>query len=379
MQVYIHYPYCATLCPYCDFFSTTADEDPGYKTSARKELTIWSRFLEGPVTSIYFGGGTPGRMAPSLCATLIDDVDKRFGLSSSAEITLETNPDDVTEQGIRDFLAAGVNRLSIGVQSLNDEELKMLGRRHDSAAAITAVAAARAAGVKNLSLDLIFGLPNQSESGLKAMLERFFSLQPEHVSLYGLTIEEGTQFGVDLAAGRFTELERNTWLRMYDLVSDAASSQGLERYEISNFAHPGRCSRHNRSYWRDGNFVAIGPGAHGQRRLASGGLQRRFNPRSVKGWRAAVEKWSDADEFAPHEELSPQSWLREACMVGLRDLHLGIDPQSWAQSFNLADETLMATVRRLVECGDLSAIAPHRLLSKAMHRADAVAAELLNA
>ena len=383
MQVYLHYPYCATLCPYCDFFSTTGPEDPAYARTIALELKLWARYVDGPVTTVYFGGGTPGRMAPALTGELLARIDQLFGLDASAEITLEANPDDITTEGLRDFAAAGINRLSIGVQSIDDDELKQLGRRHDAQQAIDAVGAARRAGFDNLSLDLIFGLPGQTQARLAAMLEGFFALGSEHVSLYGLTIEEGTKFGTDLAAGRFVELDRVTWLNMYEQVSVAAQAHGLRRYEISNFARPGFSSRHNRAYWRDGSFVGVGPGAHGQRRLFGGGLQRRLNPRSLRGWIESVDRWSSDPRFlGDHpsgETLSSAQWLREAAMVGLRDLDLGIDPAAWSTSLGLADPSLMATVNELVELGDLTRARPHCLTSQAQQRVDGVGAALLNA
>ncbi len=383
MQVYLHYPYCATLCPYCDFFSNTGPEDPAYAATIKHELSLWARHLKGPATTVYFGGGTPGRMAPSLAAEILLHIAQEFGLASGAEITLEANPDDIHVAGLREFSAVGINRLSLGVQSLDDKELQFLGRRHDAQQAIDAVAAARLAGFNNLSLDLIFGLPGQTEAGLTAMLKRFLGLGSEHVSLYGLTIEPGTRFGREHAAGRLRELDRSLWLRMYGLVTELAYNYGLRRYETSNFAQPGFSGRHNRAYWRDGSFVGVGPGAHGQRRLRHGGVERRFNARSLPGWRESVSAWAKTGDFlaanANGETLDASQWLREASMLGLRDFDLGIDPQAWANSFGLADSALMATVQQLIKVGDLSEGKPHCLMPQAQARADDVSAALLNA
>jgi len=380
LQIYLHYPYCATLCPYCDFFSTTADEDPAYEATMIKELEWWARWVQGPVTTVYFGGGTPGRMDPRLTFRLLNKIDALFGLSTSAEITLETNPDDITQAGLSDFYRVGINRLSIGVQSLNDHELKWLGRRHDARSAVDAVHSARRAGFENLSLDLIFGLPGQTQSELADMLFRFFSLNSEHVSLYGLTIEEGTHFGAEQAAGRLKELDRNLWLAMYELVAAQAQECGFHRYEISNFAQPGQSGRHNRSYWRDRTFVGVGPGAHGQRQLGHGGLERRCNPKSLRGWRTKVEASLCCEGFIQDgdERLTPAEWLREAVMLGVRDLDLGIDPACWSQGLGLADSKLMATVQRLINENVLTQSVPHRLQPQSILRVDEIAAELLN-
>ena len=382
MQVYLHYPYCATLCPYCDFFSTTADEDPAYAKTMLAELDWWSRWVDGRVTTVYFGGGTPGRMAPRFTAQLLEKVDALWGIDASCEITLEANPDDITEDGLKAFRSAGVNRLSVGVQSLRDEELRWLGRRHDAAAAVRSVTHARSAGFDNLSLDLIFGLPGQTVAELDEMLTQFLSLQPEHVSLYGLTIEPGTHFGVELEAGRLTELDRTVWLDMYTLVARRAAAAGFRRYEISNFAQPGSSSRHNRAYWRDRTFVGVGPGAHGQRFVAARGVERRCNPKSLQGWRKKVSASAQSEEFVVDgrdERLDPPQWLREAAMLGIRDLDLGIDPAAWSAELGLADPELMATVERLVQREVLTAARPHRLGRGAVNRVDEVAAMLLNA
>jgi oxygen-independent coproporphyrinogen-3 oxidase len=383
MQVYIHYPYCATLCPYCDFFSTTAPEDAAYGRTVEQEIDLWARYVKGPVTSVYLGGGTPGRMAPELCRALLEKVDRVWGIDASAEITLEANPDDASLDVFRDFAAVGINRLSLGLQSLNDAQLKWLGRRHDAAAGRAAVVHARKAGFDNLSLDLIFGLPDQDQEQLAGDLRQFMALGAEHLSLYGLTVEEGTHFGAEHAAGRLVELDRALWLSMYAQVAESAFGAGFHRYEISNFARPGYCSRHNRGYWRDRTFVGVGPGAHGQRQCAGGELERRFNPRSLKGWRARVDAWSRASEFLPDEHagerLSAQHWLREASMLGLRDLDLGIDPASWAGVFGLVDPSLLAVVGQFEARGMLTSGPPFRLTEKSLHCVDYVASELLNA
>ena len=380
MQVYLHYPYCATLCPYCDFFSTTTDEDPAYEATMMNELEWWASWAQGPVTTVYFGGGTPGRMDPRLTARLLDKVDSLWGLASSSEVTLEANPDDITQIGLAEFYQVGINRLSIGVQSLNDHDLKWLGRRHDAQSAIDAVKSARRAGFDNLSLDLIFGLPGQTIDQLADMLFQFFSLNSEHVSLYGLTIEPGTHFGAEQAAGRLNELDRNEWLSMYELVARQAQDSGFHRYEISNFAKPGLSGRHNRSYWRDRNFIGVGPGAHGQRQLGHGGLERRLNPKSLRGWRQKVEASLDCEMFlqAGDEQLSPAEWLREAVMLGIRDLDLGIDPLGWGRGLGLADSKLMATVQRLIDESILTPTIPHRLQPQGILRVDEIAAKLLN-
>jgi oxygen-independent coproporphyrinogen-3 oxidase len=214
-------------------------------------------------------------------------------------------------------------------------------------------------------------------------LEAFFDLGSDHVSLYGLTIEPGTRFGKELELGRFEELDREVWLAMYQQVADAAERRGLHRYEIANFARPGFSSRHNRGYWRDRSFVGVGPGAHGQRHLVDGALERRCNPRSVRAWIDQVSSWAQAPGFldaaTQTERLTPERWLREAAMIGLRDLDLGIDPLAWGAQLGLADPPLSAMLERFSSSGILSKNPPFRVQGRGLDRVDAVAAELLNA
>jgi putative oxygen-independent coproporphyrinogen III oxidase len=381
-NVYIHYPYCETRCPYCDFFKTTADEEPAYWPTLKRELELWRRFISSPLETIYFGGGTPGRMATDRCAEVLKHCADLWGMTADCEVTLEMNPGDADPDLVARFAAAGVNRLSIGVQSLRDAELAFLGRRHRSAESRAAVAAARRGGITNLSLDLIFGLPGQTIAQLDESLDGLAALAPDHVSLYGLSFEAGTDFGRALAEGRMTPLDRDLWLAMYERVCGwATETMGFEHYEISSFGSPGMSSRHNRHYWRDGSWVGAGPGAHGQVLSADGSLLRRFNPRGIKGWMEAVGQWTGDDLLGgtKGEHLDPARYLRERAMVGVRDLFRGIDPVTWAEESGQADSALIRTVEAFVLQGDLSTPAPHRLMPAALKYSDRVAEALLNA
>jgi oxygen-independent coproporphyrinogen-3 oxidase len=268
------------------------------------------------------------------------------------------------------------------VQSLRDAELELLGRRHRSAESWAAVAASRRAGLTNLSLDLIFGLPGQTMEHLEESLQGLADLKPDHVSLYGLSFEPGTDFGRALEEGRMTPLDRDLWLAMYDRVCGwATGTMEFEQYEISNFGRPGMSSRHNRNYWRDGTWVGAGPGAHGQIASDGNGVVRRFNPRSIKGWLKAVESWTDDDLLSgvTGERLDARQHLRERSMVGIRDLMIGIDPVRWSEETKAVDGPLISALDRLIEQGDLTPHAPHRLTLAARRRSDCVAEALLNA
>ncbi|MBM65926.1 MAG: hypothetical protein CMH55_06815 [Myxococcales bacterium] len=383
--VYVHYPYCETLCPYCDFFSSTRSEDQGFFPALIRDLERWNHWLdEGPVRSLYFGGGTPSRMSVAGLRQVMTTVARLWGWPASpaspAEVTLEANPGDVTPALLAAWREAGVTRISLGSQSFRDEELQFLGRRHDAAQALDAARMIADAGFASYSLDLIFGLPGQSDRDLDESLDMLAALRPPHVSLYGLTIEEGTAFGTALAQGLFDEMKRDQWLGMYQRVCQWAQSLHYHHYEVSNFAQPGHESRHNRQYWRNRSWVGVGPAAHGQR-LTAEGLERRGNPRSVRAWRQNLEA-TDRPFLAGaglRESLSADAWLREACMIGLRDLELGIAPERWCGEFGIDDPALFAAIQAAKASGWIERSGACRLTSKGLLVADQVAERLLNA
>lgn len=265
--LYIHWPFCAKKCPYCDFNS---------HVRASVDHALWERAMLADMryeagkaggealTSIFFGGGTPSLMPPALVASLLQQAERLWGFAPDIEITLEANPSSVETANFHALAAAGVNRVSLGVQSLDDAALRFLGRLHGVEEALTALETAQKA-FQRVSFDLIYALPDQTESDWRAGLERALSFGTSHLSLYQLTIEPGTRFATDVRRGVFDPLADDPAADLYTVTQAVTASAGLPAYEISNHARPGEESRHNLTYWRYHDYCGIGPGAHGRR------------------------------------------------------------------------------------------------------------------
>ena len=265
LALYIHVPFCETKCAYCNFNTYERIERliPGYLEAVKSEAAYWGGALERPaVGSVFFGGGTPSWLPPDELAGVFNAVRGVFRVEDDAEITAEVNPGDAAADSLAVWREAGINRLSFGVQSLRDDELALLTRRHSAREAVEAVARARVAGFDNVSVDLIYGLPRQTVAQWEESLEGAASLGVEHVSLYALGVEEGTPLHRDVEAGRVPAPDPDLAAEMYELAERRLADAGYEHYEISNWAKPGRASRHNLTYWENGPFVGLGPGAH---------------------------------------------------------------------------------------------------------------------
>lgn len=264
--IYVHIPYCISRCPYCDFNTYVGIEDtaPEYLDALLREAAAWAeRAGAREAGSIFVGGGTPSLLDPMLMRRLLDGLRAMFRVSAAAEITIEANPETVDVERLGGFRAAGVNRISIGAQSFRAEVLAMLGRAHTAERTEAAVREARAAGFDNLNVDLIYGTPGETLDDWRSSLEKAISLAPEHLSAYALTIEEGTGFGADVAAGRMPAPDDDDMAAKYELALDLLADAGFEHYEISNWALPGRACRHNLVYWTQGEYAGLGAGAHG--------------------------------------------------------------------------------------------------------------------
>jgi oxygen-independent coproporphyrinogen-3 oxidase len=264
IALYIHWPFCAAKCPYCDFNSHVRDrvDQAAFARRPAAELAREAaRAGRRPLASIFFGGGTPSLMAPATAAALIEDATRLFDPLPDLEITLEANPTSVELGRLREFRAAGVNRVSLGVQSLEAEALAFLGRRHDAAEAVRALELARET-FPRVSFDLIYARPGQAEAAWRSELRRALALAADHLSLYQLTIEPGTQFATLHARGAFRLPEGDDAARLYLATAEEAARFGLAFYEVSNYAKPGAESRHNLAYWRYGDYLGIGAGAH---------------------------------------------------------------------------------------------------------------------
>ena len=273
--LYIHIPFCRSKCDYCDFYSLAGAEDrmDAYGRALLRQMDAMPADL--PADTVYVGGGTPSWYGPDRLCALLEGVFRRYRVTAEAEITVEANPDSVTAAGLRQLRRAGFNRLSLGMQSARDDELRSVGRPHDAAAVARAVEAAREAGFDNLSLDLIYGLPGQDLTRWRESVEAAAALAPEHLSCYGLQAEPGTP----LYARRASLPDDDVQADLYLWAVRRLEQTGYRQYEISNFARPGRESRHNLRYWRGQPYLGVGPGAHSD----FGG--RRFSlPRDLEGY-----------------------------------------------------------------------------------------------
>jgi oxygen-independent coproporphyrinogen-3 oxidase len=265
LSLYLHIPFCDTKCSYCDFNSYAGLESlvPDYTTALCAELRLWSpRFSGDRVPTIFFGGGTPSLTPPAQMRTIVETLRDAYRIDRDAEISLEANPGTVDTAYLRRLRLLGINRLSLGVQSFDDAELRALDRIHNAAQAAEALAAARTAGFGNVNLDLIYGLAGQTLVSWKRNLIRALSLRPEHLSLYALTVEEGTALFTAVRRGTAPAPDADLQADMYELAQELLASAGYEQYEISNWAQPGYACRHNLTYWRNGRWLGAGAGAH---------------------------------------------------------------------------------------------------------------------
>ncbi|KQP94432.1 radical SAM family heme chaperone HemW [Methylorubrum extorquens] len=327
--IYLHWPFCAAKCPYCDFNSHVRHagvDQPRFLAAFRREIAHAAALAPGrTVTSIFLGGGTPSLMAPDTVAGLLDAVAGAWSVAPDAEVTLEANPTSVEATRFRGYRAAGVNRVSLGVQALDDGDLKRLGRLHSVAEALDAVRTA-SAHFERFSFDLIYARPEQTPEAWAAELRRAIDYAAEHLSLYQLTIEPGTPFFGLAQAGRLVPPDDDASRALYDVTQEICGLAGLPAYEISNHARPGAQSRHNLLYWRYGEYAGIGPGAHGRLVLPQG-RTGTLTEKAPEEWRARVER--DGHGIVETETLSAEDQGDEFLMMGLR-LTEGIDPARYA-------------------------------------------------
>jgi len=327
--VYLHWPFCAAKCPYCDFNSHVRHggiDEPRFLDAFRSEIAHFAGRTPGrTVTSIFLGGGTPSLMRPATVAGLLDAVADRWSVAPDAEITLEANPSSVEAGRFHGYRAAGVNRVSLGVQALDDASLRALGRLHDVAQALDAIRVAQAVFART-SFDLIYARSGQTPEMWRAELGAALTHAAEHLSLYQLTIEPGTPFHGLAAAGKLVIPDDDTGRALYDVTQELCGRAGLPAYEISNHARPGAESRHNLLYWRYGEYAGIGPGAHGRLVTAAGRIGTVVE-RSPEAWLARVER--DGHGIVETEALSAPDQADEFLVMGLR-LMEGIDPARYA-------------------------------------------------
>jgi oxygen-independent coproporphyrinogen-3 oxidase len=344
--LYVHLPFCPYICPYCDFakWAFAPQAAASYLRALEAEIDC-APLVEA--TTLFFGGGTPNTYEPHEIAAIIARLRARFGLRDDAEISVEINPDLALCERLGGLREAGVNRLSIGVQSFDARELKTLGRRHTANDVAVVVDRARAAGFSNISIDVMFGVPGQTEETWAASLDRAFALGITHVSTYGLTIEEGTPYArwYEREPGAFFDDEREA--RLYQIAIDRAAEAGFEHYEISNFAQPGYRCAHNANYWRNGSYLGLGVGAASYR----AGV-RSTNTRDLSEYTAAA--LSGGPIPGESEELTGDDRIGEATMLALRTLE-GVNLREFSERYSV--DFLRRYARVIADLGEAGLLA----------------------
>ncbi|WP_371932293.1 radical SAM family heme chaperone HemW [Roseibium sp. MMSF_3361] len=322
--IYVHWPFCAAKCPYCDFNSHVRHQpvdQARFAAAFERELSHFAEMTQGKVVqSVFLGGGTPSLMEPATVERVLTAISDRWSLDPNVEISLEANPTSVEAERFKGYRAAGVNRVSLGIQSLHDGDLKLLGRLHDAATARRAIETARAT-FPRLSFDLIYARPNQTLAQWEAELKDAIALAADHLSLYQLTIEEGTPFYTLYHAGKLTMPDQDLGAEFYELTQKVTEAEGLPAYEVSNHAKPGAECRHNLVYWRYGDYVGVGPGAHGR---LSVGVNRMATSveRHPETWLETVEQ--NGHGMIEFSGLNEEEQGDEFLLMGLR-LTEGID------------------------------------------------------
>jgi oxygen-independent coproporphyrinogen-3 oxidase len=368
LGVYVHFPFCRARCPYCDFATAVREPIPHdeYAAAILAELSARSGWFRGEgapdLQSIYFGGGTPGLWQPQAIGRVIDAARRLFDATGPLEITVETNPGEVTAQSAAGLRAAGVNRVSLGMQAFQDHLLAAIGRQHNLAAIAAAVHAVRAAGIDNLCADLMFGLPGQTVDDWRDSLDALLALSPEHITAYALTIERGTPFGALERAGKLQRPDEESVAAMYVTGHEVLQAAGFENYEISSYARAGRRAVHNTLYWTGGAYLGVGASASSFRPLADGSGWRFSNPRALETYlrRAAAGKGNPLP--AKVERRTAENLENEGLWLGLRTSD-GVDRTAHARRYGrdpLAFAERAAAAQKCVDAGWLS-VAPDRL------------------
>ncbi len=346
--VYVHIPFCASRCSYCDFFSTLRLDEVGhdYVEALIAEARLRKAELNGkPVKTLYMGGGTPSQLPLPLLARLIDGLKATLDLNAVQEFTLEANPDDVTPEWCAAVRALGVNRVSMGVQSFQDAVLRLVGRRHTARQAIDAVASLRHAGIDNISIDLIYGLPGQTLETWAESVRQAVDLRPQHISAYGLTYEPGTRLWQQRECGEVVEASEDQYLDMYRILIGLLQVAGYEHYEISNFALPGYRSRHNSSYWNETPYLGLGAAAH-----SYDGTMRRSNPADLCGY---IRRITSGQPACQVEDLAWWERYDERVMLGLRTAD-GVDAHRLRSDFgDKAWAHFVSEARRHIDAGNM--------------------------
>jgi len=381
LLLYVHIPYCIHKCHYCDFNSHVREQHEWhrYQDALLHEMAYWAgqpQFAGRKIASIFFGGGTPSLAPPALIASVIKQASGLFGVDRYAEISLEANPGTVDQSRFAAFREAGVNRLSIGVQSLNNDELKWLERIHDRDQAIRAFDRARASGFDNINLDLMYGLPQQSVDQWMNTLHEAVCLGPEHLSCYQLTVEPHTKLAASVHKVAEQLPDEDLALRFLEDTRTALADAGYAAYEVSNFAKPGFYCRHNDGYWRYCDYIGIGAGASGKWDRPDGGVSRYSNIRQPEKYIEAT--FTDGSAVSSDELLTRQKSAAEALWLGLRRSH-GINLDRYSERFGENTDVLFGgVIDSWLQQGCLE-LNPHylRLTDSGLALADAIAVEII--
>lgn len=346
-SLYLHIPFCTHKCPYCDFFSQVRNQQQlnEYVDLLLTNISVLKNKYpqQSPLLTIYFGGGTPSLLSACQVKQILEQIENNFGIDTTAEITLEVNPGTVQQQQLNDYHNAGINRLSIGIQSLNDINLQRLGRQHNSQQAVASVVMARQAGFDNLSLDLMFALPRQTFGELEKELLWLLDLDPEHISIYGLTFEQGTPFEQLKKSGKLDECKEDLYADQYRLIHKKLTSAAYDHYEISNFAKAGRRCHHNQNYWHRKTCLAVGSGAHG---FCTEGWGNRWhiNP-SLEDYKTNILRQEDPSETI--ETFNHYQAMQEYIYLGLRTCD-GINLDHFNHQFETSAEQIFAPAVRQI-------------------------------
>lgn len=312
--LYIHVPFCKKLCNYCDFYHLINEKEyDSYIEAIIKEAEIRKEYTGNEkISTIYFGGGTPSVLSEADLDKILKNIKRVYGIDADCEITIEANPDDITSIYSKSLKKMGFNRISLGIQSWDDEDLKMLNRRHSAAQAEEAINLIMGSGFENVTIDLIYGLPGMTTEKLARNLDRSFSFPIKHLSAYHLTIEPGTVFGKMKSRGQLTEIDEEESVAEFNLLIEKAESAGFIHYEISNFGRPGYFSIHNTNYWRQVPYIGLGPSAH-----SFNGFSRQWNLKDLKRYIKSVKT---GKTFFEREELTQKSKFNEYIMTSLRTM-----------------------------------------------------------
>lgn len=312
--IYLHIPFCKQACTYCDFhFSTLLKNKPEFVKALCKEIELRKDYLEtNSIHSIYFGGGTPSILSQEELQSIFDTLKKYFTWDKQIEITLECNPDDLSKEKLKELKETGINRLSVGLQSFYDDELKWMNRAHTAKESETCIKAAQEAGFNNITIDLIYGSKFQTIESWKQTLQKAIDLNVQHISSYNLTVEKKTKLGIDVLKGKEKEVDDEKSAEQFLMMIEVLEKNGFIHYEISNFAKPGYIAVHNSNYWKGETYLGLGPSAH-----SFNGKKRQWN---VANNNTYIKALSEGETYFELENLSPQNRYNEYVLTGLRTI-----------------------------------------------------------